>query len=439
MGKAQSNDGTCALCHGAADIKTYHQTENITKHNPTIAAGLATFTYEIKSAAVDPTTNNVSVVFKISKDGTALTALPPTGFTGGPGFLLAWTQTQDGITTPVDYNNYGESKGDAKSVSFANSTISAPDANGYFTATIASARGFPVGAKMRAVALNSYYTQVISTGNVARHAVSVVKEVTGDTVRRKVVDPDKCSNCHELLELHGGSRVYQTQVCVMCHLPAKATSGRGISDTVWDTYVAAGRLSAADDKILAEWGFNKALANRALQFPVITNNFKDMIHGLHSGRDRVTPFMDARDRTPSAITLLDFKRMDFPGKRNNCETCHIAGTYNNVSANALASTYESIDAAYAAATTAGTATTALAKTALNQANTDDKVTSQFAAACISCHDSAAAQGHVGTQGGMIQVTRSVFQTNIATPGKGEACATCHGAGKAEDITVVHKK
>ena len=115
---------------------------------------------------------------------------------------------------------------------------------------------------------------------------------------------------------------------------------------------------------------------------------------VSTGRDRVTPFMDARDRTPAAITLLDFRRMDFPGKRNNCETCHIAGTYNNVSANALASTYESIDAAYAAAITAGTATTALAKTALNKANPDDKVTSPFAAACISCHDSAAAQGHV---------------------------------------------
>jgi hypothetical protein len=39
---------------------------------------------------------------------------------------------------------------------------------------------------------------------------------------------------------------------------------------------------------------------------------------------------------------------------------------------------------------------------------------------------------------MIQVTRATFATNIATPGKGEACATCHGIGRAEDITVKHK-
>jgi hypothetical protein len=39
---------------------------------------------------------------------------------------------------------------------------------------------------------------------------------------------------------------------------------------------------------------------------------------------------------------------------------------------------------------------------------------------------------------MLMVNRSVFQTNMATAGRGEACATCHGAGKTEDIAVVHK-
>ncbi len=442
VGKAQSNDGTCALCHGAADIKTYHQTENITKHNPTVATGLANFTYEIKSAAVNATTNDLTVVFKISKDGTALTSLAPTGFTGSPGFLLAWAESQDGITTPVDYNNQVAQVGkqaQAKTATLTGAT--GPDSSGYFTRVVPSASAFPAGAKMRAVALQSYYTQAAGTGGIAaatgRHTISAVKAVTGDTERRKVVDPAKCSNCHEWFEGHGGSRVFAPEspslVCVLCHVPGMATSGRGISDATWDTYVAAGRLSAADDKILTDWGFDKTKTNRALQFPVTTNNMKDMIHGIHKGRERVTPFMDARDRTPSAITLLDFRRMDFPGKINNCETCHIAGTYSNVSTSALASTYESIDAAYKA----GPATTALAKAALNQANADDKVTSPFAAACVSCHDSVAAQSHAATQGGLIQGTRTAFQAK-ATPGAGEACATCHGTGKAEDIAVKHK-
>ena len=60
-------------------------------------------------------------------------------------------------------------------------------------------------------------------------------------------------------------------------------------------------------------------------FPVTTNNFKDMIHGIHAGRDRVTPFAEVRDRS-TVLVPLDFRRMDFPGILNNCETCHVTAT-----------------------------------------------------------------------------------------------------------------
>ena len=42
-----------------------HQTLNITKHNPAIEDGLASFTYDIKSAAVNATTNDVTIEFRI--------------------------------------------------------------------------------------------------------------------------------------------------------------------------------------------------------------------------------------------------------------------------------------------------------------------------------------------------------------------------------------
>ena len=451
VGSAQSSDAVCALCHSGDSIKVYHQTENVTKHNPTVTAGLKNFAYEIKSAAVSAA-NDVTVVFKVTADGSAVTYLAPkaamadplAGFTGSPGFLLAYAQPQDGIAAPADYNNAGVKQAQAVSVSIANlldttktadGSLAGPDASGYYTATLkgTGTKKFPVGATMRAVGLQGYFTQVSPAA--PRHAIAVVKEVTGDAVRRTVVDPNKCSNCHEWFEGHGGNRVYQTQVCVMCHTPGLATSGRGMPDAA----IAAYAFTAADTKILSGWNFNKTLANAALKLPVTTNNFKDMIHGIHAGRERVTPFADARDRTPSAITLLDLRRMDFPGVLKNCDTCHVAGTYSSVPSGALASTHESIDAAYDTAITAGAATAALAKTALNTANSTDHVVSPFAAACISCHDSASAQGHVGTNNGVIQQNRSVFQSNAATPGKGEACMACHGAGKELDPAVVHKR
>ena len=117
--------------------------------------------------------------------------------------------------------------------------MSGPDASGFYTATLVGngTRAFPAGAKMRTVALQAYFTQlnaptdnVGGTGNVARHAISVLKTVTGDTARRTIVDAAKCASCHEWFEGHGGNRVYETQVCVMCHNTGLATSGRGIAD-----------------------------------------------------------------------------------------------------------------------------------------------------------------------------------------------------------------
>ena len=280
--------------------------QNITKHNPAITDGLASFTYDIKSATVNAA-NDLIIEFGIkqriapSTTDTLITLAPPAasvpnplpGFTGGPSFLLAFAVPQDGIATPADYNNIGSGQNNAqpRSVSIANllgtdnaanGTLVPSTANpGYYTATIkgSGAWKFPVGAKMRAVALQGYFTQVSPA--LRRHAISVVKAVTGDAVRRTIVDPAKCSNCHEWFEGHGGNRVYETQVCVTCHVPGIVTSGRGIADAI------------AADLCVHEGGredpgptgrFDRTLPNAALKFPVTANNFKDMIHGIHAGK-----------------------------------------------------------------------------------------------------------------------------------------------------------
>ena len=117
--------------------------------------------------------------------------------------------------------------------------------------------------------------------------------------------------------------------------------------------------------------------------------------------------------------------MDFPGHLYNCETCHAAGTYSSVPLNTLASTYEANNGAVA--------TPADVKTSLTSTpNASDIVTTPFAAACVSCHDSNSAQAHMKTQGGQVKVARSAL---ILT---GEACAVCHGAGKELDPAKVHK-
>jgi OmcA/MtrC family decaheme c-type cytochrome len=328
----------------------------------------------------------------------------------------------------------------------ANGSLLPSTANpGYYIATIkgTGANAFPVGAKLRAVALQGYYTQITApasaTAPIGRHAISVIKAVTGDAVRRTVVDAEKCSNCHEWFEGHGGNRVKETQVCVGCHVPGLATSGRGVPDSLMNTW----NFDKAGLKIVTEWGFDKTLPNAALKLPVTTNNFKDMIHGIHAGRERVTPFQDARDRTSSGVLqLLDFRRMDFPGKLNNCETCHVTAlttdqkTYNYIPANTLVSTYESIDAIYAAAIAGGTATPAMAKASLSSASPTDIVTTPFAGACVSCHDRAAAKAHITLNGGVVMGTRAAARpTGVEDV---ESCAVCHGPGRDFDTVKLHK-
>lgn len=468
-GGPMADDSTCKSCHTAQGISISHRTENITKNNPSITDGLASFRYEIKSATVNAA-NEVKIEFgiwqKIAPSATeslvtfvapaASVSNPLAGYTGGPSFLLPFAVSQDGITTPSEYNNIGSGSASSqpRSVSIAallstnnaanGSVVPSTTNPGYYTATIKGAWTYPVGAKMRAVALQGYFSQITPPASAAapngRHAISVVQPIAGDAVRRRVVDADKCAGCHEWFEGHGGNRVYEIQVCTACHVPGLATSGRGIPDATLNTF----RFNLAEEKILADWGFNKTLPNAALRLPVVTNNLKDMIHGIHAGRERVTGIQIARDATSrGVINLLDFRRMDFPGKLNNCEGCHVTATsstttYNSIPSGALPSTFESINAAYAAAIVAGNATPALAKASLAGPNPTDTVTTPWAGACVSCHDGSAARAHIAINGGQLNVTRSAALPAGRALEDVESCAVCHGPGRDFDAAKVHK-
>lgn len=479
-GGAAQDDSTCKSCHTAQGISISHRTENITKNNPAITDGLASFRYEIKSASVN-TSNEVKIEFgiwqKVAPSTTeslvtfvapaASVSAPLAGFTGGPSFLLPFAVSQDGITTPSDYNNIGSGSASAqpRSVSIAallstnnaanGSVVPSTTNPGYYTATIKGAWTYPAGAKLRAVALQGYFSQITPPASASaangRHAISVVQPIAGDTARRRIVDSEKCAGCHEWFEGHGGNRVYEIQVCTACHVPGLATSGRGIEDAAAGTFPGLNNwnFDLASTKIINDWGFNKTLPNAALKFPVTTNNLKDMIHGIHAGRERVSPFQDARNRTSTTgagggvIQLLDFRRMDFPGKLNNCEGCHVTATsasttYNTIPTGALASTYESINATYAAGIAAGNATPTMARTSLAAPNLTDTVTTPWAGACVSCHDGNAAKAHIAINGGQLNVPRSAALPTGRALEDVESCAVCHGPGRTYDTAQVHK-
>jgi len=114
-----------------------------------------------------------------------------------------------------------------------------------------------------------------------------MKSVNGDTTRRVIVksgyvdnngrlvdDPAQianlkpigCLECHQAFEGHGGNRVNNVQVCVMCHNPQLTTSGRTIPDNV-----------TIDNTVKTKLGSNPLL------YPEVTQNMGELIHRLHAG------------------------------------------------------------------------------------------------------------------------------------------------------------
>lgn len=178
--------------------------------------------------------------------------------------------------------------------------------------------------------------------------------------RREVVDNSKCNMCHDDLRTHGDLRT-GTNLCVMCHNPNATDESRRPAD----------------------------------QLPPVTINFKDMIHRIHSGEDL------EQDYTVYGFgnTPHNFNEKLFPGLRQECTICHIEDTQTIPLPSETISTLITQDSG---------------------ATLIDEIL-PTRAACISCHDSTAADTHALLQ----------------TSGTSESCAVCHGNDDELSVLNVH--
>ena len=316
----------CVLCHeavGGTKADTPPSTtvahaldNNLTPGN--VPPGQDNIAFVISTVTVD-NTGAPTVSFRVTKNGTPIVFNKYTGtdnafskktfvdnglitgYTGSPSFLVAFAADQDGINPVADYNNLGNGKnqGQPATVSVAEiflndnnagTIVSGPDnttgnysvklskqvsrnaTTGVITTT--SSALYPAGAYMRAVGLQGRVAQLIGGVAKRRYATSFVKEVTGETkVRRQVVDINSCLECHKILAIHGGNRVNNVQLCVMCHNPSLGTGG------------------------------------------VVSFNLKDFLHGVHSASAVYSEALEAE------------KEVTYPGEPKHCTKCHIGTTY----------------------------------------------------------------------------------------------------------------
>jgi OmcA/MtrC family decaheme c-type cytochrome len=508
LGGPAADDSTCATCHPASAPKTqvgygvFDAHVAVAAPDPTatwlggtnantnagyipaagvLPAGAAKITYQVKSVARD-VNKHPSITFQLVKDLTpvvfntyaagVVTELMD-GFVGSPSVYFAFAVPQDGITAPADFNasasGYIKNIWNATATGSGAGTMTFDATSGYYTITLTgvvvpdtaimltggvgytySLSSTPPLTQINLPAF-PYGTDPIVKGCIASQmcgglivAAPDVYQVATDTAtgkayaaRRGIVKNDNCKACHEQLganpSFHAGQR-NDGPTCAFCHNPNRTSGGWSASSSTF-------------------------------------------IHGIHGAAFRNVKFSWHAACTTGSFAAgtctLDnadsFADVTYPGILNNCQQCHLPGTYD-FSASASASAVSSLlmstvgtgsytpdisTSPYVLAngtdygsgfstsnltsgTKDGVACTSAAPCACSlsapcQASSTTLVSSPIVAACSACHDSANDLSHMRQMGG------TFYGTRASALASSESCMMCHGPGTVAAIADVHGK
>jgi len=480
-----ADDSQCALCHKSngtfplADIDISHLP--VTPPSPTNAlvvtggnantnsawiasggsvnrlpAGAIKVEYEVNSVSRNPSKQPV-MVFRMKQNGVVTplndfataTVNPATGdkeiwnnFMGAPSAYFVFAVPQDGINAPSDFNatasGWLKRIWNGTATGTGAGTLSGPDGNGWYTVTLTGVTvpdnavmltggmgysynvtstlpltqtnlaGFPVSAATATGQTNK-------VGGLIVIAPNVQKVAAGYTGRRAIVEDARCNACHQELgtftedAFHAGQR-NDGATCSWCHTPNRTSTGWSADSTAF-------------------------------------------VHAIHGSAKRSVPY-----NWHAASATENFGEVTYPGILNDCQTCHLPGTYDfSATASAAAadnrpfrtvgqgiyganisnSPYIALGPDYGLgyAFNAGlVASGGVAAGGTREAAGTTLVTSPTVAACSACHDTADAISHYRINGGAFYQPRSA-----ALGGANETCLICHGTGRTADIAVMHSK
>jgi OmcA/MtrC family decaheme c-type cytochrome len=398
-----ATDDTCITCHGPTSSLQGGQLQVPAAHVDPVAQESGKFRYEILSVVdtapgkkptvtirvVDPTNGNKPYDIKA----------PTSPFQGDPAASLAvdvawstrpdFTNTGSGSATPTT-----GTPAQPVRIDFKANGVPDPAVPGAFKATAALA--IPAFATGSGSALVEGRPTVDVNGDGVRERIpvpSVGKAFaitdTAAVPYRKIVAIERCDDCHAQLSLHGESRTNNAELCAICHNPNATDINRRVAGS--NCQAVTGTL---DDQ---------------------TIDFKVMVHAIHAGPIagyKVCGFNN---------TGYDFSHVRYPGKLNNCEGCHLPGTYYPPEPGA----------AFA------TTTDAAPPSAPDRASpAGDIATTPGPAVCTSCHRSDSARLHMTLNGGAYDAVKAANSTTPTAPL--ETCSTCHGPGRSADVKVLHK-
>lgn len=387
------DDTLCAGCHNetsgatALHVPVVHQL-------PEVEAAKA-FAYEVVRVTNTAPGQIPTATIRVSNplDGTTYDINDPAGpFQIGSSRLnldISWTTVALGNIDPNDDLARAADSGAPFApiqIGFQSGAVS--DGNGNFTK--AASAPIPTGITGSGLAVLEGRAAVDIDGSLDNLPVSsdtlafaITDAVAQD--RRKVVDIDKCNDCHKNLALHGDNRSGNTEVCSTCHNPnATDVQQRGVAGT------------ACFDQ---------------LGDVEVTIDMKRMVHQIHAGNTAVCGYRNSAH---------DYTGVVYPGRLNNCEGCHIK--VDDIG------TYYPVDPAIVPATTVDTG-------ADRSILSDDIAISPNSSVCSSCHTSDLARNHMVQNGG--DFTAGKDENGALVSSGNETCQLCHGPGASADVGELH--
>jgi OmcA/MtrC family decaheme c-type cytochrome len=403
-GGVTTDNSTCGICHAAGRYKDNKDIVVAHSFPARLKAAAGKFKYNIISVTPSTAGSKPVITFSVTDPTNAdkpYDIKNAAAFTAGANSTL--TVKLGWNTTDFGNDGSGQSFGQPVSINLLANPAVVAGAGGTYTVTSTVAIPTTQKGTLRAMIEGHPAGDVTTAGTFTDRLLvkSIFKDfaITGSVVaRRVVVDIAKCNVCHDSLSLHGNNRTDEVGVCSVCHNP-NATDGsrRPVN--------AAGVLTGGTDGKLEE-----------------SIDFKTMIHGIHAGQSGKGGFR-TKGLTVYGFggSVNDFSNVVFPGKLNDCTTCHVGTSYQ------LTGVWD-----------APTANGVLANTINSGASVIDPADNlritPIAAVCSSCHDSAVVKAHMQDAFNSANFSATQAAINLAAP---EACSFCHGVGRVFDVKVVH--
>lgn len=432
-GGVETDNSECTVCHAENSVAGSVAESHVIAQK--VAA--ANYQYNIISALNTGPGQKPVITFSVTNPNNNNQpynlATDPSFKAGGARLAIDIGWTTPGY--PNEYSNFesGNTPGQPVEITVDNGgTLNAQD-NGNGTYTVTSPVPIPASAiGTGVVAMEGHPNgDYDGSGNYATAipVTSVVKYVAiTDATPQPPVAPSQivsfsqgCEKCHshnDGLAMHGGNRVDNLAVCVICHNPNATDLGMRPTDP---------------DKIAN--GVNTAAVDGLEQRTI---DFKRHIHAIHASME--SPSGPAFRAEPWIIygyhnSVNNFGDLRFPGTLSDCNICHVNNSYEPpLPGGVMGSTVDThVTVAQSNPFGAHLFYGPTGSTASVPAQATFARITPTAAACSACHDTALAKAHMEQNGGSFYIQQSM----IGIGDQIETCAVCHGAGAIADVKKVH--